>query len=116
MHPAPRKKFDSVGLDKPAFGEAKDLPESGLKLSTKQRKGSLLASYDVKYLRNDPGSRYSTNYTEKNYRDVQMITSKQTNVPTLLWSTSLRGANFNRTSYTSRVSQTCKGISLLRKS
>lgn len=84
MYPVARDKFDAVGLDRPAFGEANEL-ESKLKLTDKKVER-------VKYLRNDPGSRYANVYGEKNVQHIRPITNKQTNVPTLMWSTSLRGA------------------------
>lgn len=108
MYPAPRQNFDPVGLDKAAFGDAIDLPKSGLKLNAKSRKSQNFESKDVKYLRNDPGSLFSTKYAVKNYRDVRSIASRQTNVPTLLWSTSLRGDDFDITSFHLRASKTCK--------
>jgi len=85
MHPAPRAHFDSAGANKNAFP---DPPKLFGKLNLAARR----CPKDVKYLRNDPGSRYPERYTEPNMRALREIVDKQTQVPTLVWATNLRGS------------------------
>lgn len=65
MYPSAREKFDAVGLDKLSFGEPDKLQKK-LKLTntnTNEKK--------VKYLSQDPGSKYTSNYSEKNIQNVR---------------------------------------------
>jgi hypothetical protein len=50
MYPVSREKFDPVGIDRLAFAESGSLPCKIKLLDKKIEK--------VRYLRNDPGSRY----------------------------------------------------------
>lgn len=105
MYPVSKEKFDAVGLDRPAFGESGSIPCKIRLLDKKIEK--------VKYLRNDPGSRYPKSFGEKNFQELRPIINKQTNVPTLLWSTSLRGEGFKR--HTSAKSRNNSCTQLVKK-
>lgn len=88
MYPVLPDKFDSVGINKSSFGDADKLPTK-LKLGGSSEK-------NVKYLSCDPGTKYTNSYKEKNISDIRQLSTKTSNVQTLLWQTSLRGENFNR--------------------
>jgi len=91
MYPAPKETFDPVGLDKPTFGESHDL-----KIGNIARRSQETKKGQTKYIKYDAGSRYTNKFKERNINEIRALSTRQSNVPTLAWTTTLRGAAFDK--------------------